>query len=241
MFQNLKKFLLNRIINKHQIFYFISKIWRKSLPTQNKLMTIIFLFYNLILEIFFDLVTLFKFSTLIRKDDFPEKKFNGPRSSMVIQLIGMIYFIYFKKKITFFNKSSSFMDIGCGDGKVLFFSNIIFKKSYGVEINKFHTNLAKKNLKNSNVEILNQNVLSKDFEIPKDVNFFFFFSPFSEEEQINNFLDKLIHHSNSQSKKIILINMNCCERLDIYLKKNFTLIGKQHFFHYFENYFFSYN
>jgi SAM-dependent methyltransferase len=200
MVKRIKKFLGNRIINRYQIFYFISKIIRKTFTTQNKFKTVLFLFFNIIVEILFSLITLLKFSTYVRKDDDLTKNYNAPFNSMVIQLIGMIYFIYYNRDQSLFHKNSSFMDIGCGNGKVLFFSNIIFNKSYGIEVNSYHAKLAKKNLQNSNVEILNEDFLSPDFIIPKDVNFFFFFSPFNKEEHLKVFVQKLTNHGKVNKK-----------------------------------------
>jgi SAM-dependent methyltransferase len=235
----IKTQLIKHIINKYQIFYFISKVYRKTLPKKNKVLSILFLFYNIILETTFDLVTAFKFSKLERKDDYPEKEYNGPRSTMCVQLIGIIYYIYFGKKISFFNKYSAFMDVGCGTGKVLFFSKLIFNKNYGIELNSYHYKKAKKNFKNSDVTIIKENVL--DLQIPSEVNFFFLFSPFSKKEDYNKLIDILINHSKDKNKKIIVILGNGNAWVKLFLKKRFNLLHKQSYFDYFENYFLSYN
>ena len=92
-------------------------------------------------------------------------------------------------------------------------------------------------MQNSNVEILNEDFLSPDFIIPKDVNYFYFFSPFNKEEHLKVFVRKLTNHGKVNKKKITLILYNGGSQIDFYLKQNLILIHKQSFFHYFENYY----
>ena len=224
---SLKKTLFY-LVKRYNIFLFCYKFFLKSFKKKNNKFFLILIFSLIILiEIIFETLTLFKFSKADKENsDQEEQNFTVPRSTICLQLINMIFKIKSDASINFLLKTEAFMDIGCGYGKVIFFYKIFFKKLYGVEINKTVFQKLKKNFSNDlrKVSLINENYFS--ILIPKEVGFFYLFSPFHLDELYNDLIDSLINHSKNNNKKIFVIlgNKRC---LKLFLQKKFKIISHQ--------------
>ena len=106
-------------------------------------------------------------------------------------------------------KIKSFIDLGCGEGRVIHFFNKFLKIKYvGVEYYKnsciFCRSLFKKD---KNIKIINNNFLSKNITFNHDV--YFINDPLKKNSDFKKLISK-INNSNKKKKKIylILININ---------------------------------
>ena len=104
-------------------------------------------------------------------------------------------------------KIKSFIDLGCGEGRVIYFFNKFLKIKYvGIEYYKnsfiFCRSLFKKN---KNVKIINDNFLSKNITFNHDV--YFINDPFKKNSDFKKLISK-INNSNKKNKKIYLIFVN---------------------------------
>lgn len=223
----LKKVLFS-LVKKYNIFLFFYKFFYKSLKKKNNKIFLILIFLLIIfIEIIFEIITLFKFSKAEKGNpDEEEQDFTEPRSTTCLQLINMIFKIKINKLTRYYSRREAFMDIGCGYGKVIFFYKIFFKKLYGIEINKSVFKELKQNFPNNSkkVSLINDNFFS--ITIPKEVGFFFLFSPFNLDKLYTNLINTLIGHSKTYNKKIfvILANKRC---LEFFLERNFKIIHHQ--------------
>ena len=139
----------------------------------------------LLKEIFFEITTKFKYSnTKEIKLDINDYKANR-RPTLFVQMSDTNK--YLKNNLKNLNNFCA-LDIGCGNGKILFLLNKLdFKKIYGVELNKFYFNECKENLKNyKNIEIFNDDFFN--YKIDNNVKFFFIFTPFANDEQYKRFV-----------------------------------------------------
>ena len=138
----------------------------------------------------------------------------------------MIFKIKINKLTRYYSRREAFMDIGCGYGKVIFFYKIFFKKLYGIEINKSVFKELKQNFPNNSkkVSLINDNFFS--ITIPKEVGFFFLFSPFNLDKLYTNLINTFISHSKTYNKKIFVILANK-RSLEFFLEKNFKIIHHQ--------------
>lgn len=96
-------------------------------------------------------------------------------------------------------KQGSFVDFGCGKGRVLLLAKQVgFEKVYGVESDSHLIRLARYNVKKSaygNIHLEHRDAL--DFPIPPDASLFYFYNPFDAvimEKVIGNILDSLHEH-----------------------------------------------
>ena len=223
----LKKALIF-LVKRYNVFLFCYKFFLKSFKKKNNKIFLILIFILIILiEIIFETLTLFKFSKVDKENSNQEEQnFTEPRSTICLQLINMIVKIKTDASIKFYSKKEAFMDIGCGYGKVIFFYKIFFKKLYGVEINKTVFEKLKKNFSNDlkKISLINKNYFS--ILIPKEVGFFYVFSPFHLDVLYNDLIDSLINHSKNNNKKIFVIlgNKRC---LEFFLQKKFKVISHQ--------------
>lgn len=101
------------------------------------------------------------------------------------------------------NDSDSFVDFGCGKGRINFYINNSFK-SYvtGIEMNPYYTDLALENKHNyfkskkshDDEKIKFLNCMAQDYKIKSTDNRFYFFNPFSVQifiSVVNNILDSV--------------------------------------------------
>ena len=223
----LKKVLFS-LAKKYNIFLFSYKFFKKSLKKKNNKIFLVLIFLLIIfIEIIFEIITLFKFSRAEKKSpDKEEQDFTEPRSTTCLQLINMIFEIKINKLTRYHSCREAFMDIGCGYGKVIFFYKIFFKKLYGIEINKSVFKELKQNFPNNpkKVSLINNNFFS--ITIPKEVGFFYLFSPFYSYKLYNNLINTLIGFSKTYNKKIFVILGNK-RFLEFFLEKNFKIIHHQ--------------
>ena len=218
------------LAQRYNIFLFAYKFFLKSLKkSNNKSSSILSFLIIFFIELIFEFLTFFKFSRVDKEIRAKvEKNYTIPRSTLIIQLVSIIYFLKKEKKLKNILYKSSLMDIGCGFGKVLFFFKFIFNFTYGVEINRYVFSSLSKNFnkKKQNVKLINRDFFL--INIPKKVNFFYIFSPFNKEILYRRFINRLIKHSRLHKKKIYLIlaSKRC---LDFFLDKNFKILKHQSF------------
>jgi SAM-dependent methyltransferase len=93
-----------------------------------------------------------------------------------------------------FRSYNNFYDIGCGYGRVLLYFDRFFEKLklrysiYGLELNEEIFLKLTKNIKNSNIEILNEDALKFNFH---NNSIIFLFNPFDKPTLVN-FINKII-------------------------------------------------
>ena len=131
---------------------------------------------------------------------------------------------YLKNKFKNLNNFSA-LDIGCGNGKILYLlTKMDFKTIYGVELNKFYFDECEKSLKKyKNISISNEDFFN--YKINSNIKFFFINTPFSNEEQYKKFLNII----ENLSYEVFLISYSG-GFLNNYLKdnkKSFELIFKK--------------
>ncbi|MES4903980.1 MULTISPECIES: class I SAM-dependent methyltransferase [unclassified Streptomyces] len=80
----------------------------------------------------------------------------------------------------------SFVDFGCGKGRVLFVAaDFPFRRVIGVEFSSELCEIARKNAASYSAKVSNERPIdvvcrdARDFEIPDDAGFFYFYEPFS--------------------------------------------------------------
>jgi len=96
-----------------------------------------------------------------------------------------------------------------------------FQKVYGLEIDSSVYKKVKNNfLSNHNISIHNENFFN--YEIPKNIKFFFLFSPFKNDNDYLKLIDILINHSKNNNNKIYVLLSNNRSK-DFFLDKNFNL------------------
>ncbi len=155
----------------------------------------------------------------------------------------------FRKLIKIINlpKESTFIDFGCGKGKVLIMaSEYGFKKIIGIEFSPQLYNDAHKNMDiykkrrdhNSQIEIIEDDVVN--YEIKDDDAIFFFFNPFNE-TVMSKILKNITDSIKRNNRKIWLIyhNTKCCEIFDehnyLYKTGEYLLNGSEYDFLVYEN------
>jgi len=158
--------------------------------------------FSLVKIIFFELVYLIR--------GFKGNKFAFSKNNMADNIPCPYYFLYKIKKFLINKNVKSFIDLGSGNGRVIYFFSKYLKINYlGIEYidkqYKFSKNLFSKNI---NIEIKNENFMNLDF-LNKEFDCFFLNEPLKNKDNfkfvINNIIKK---YSNSDKKYyIILINM----------------------------------
>ena len=144
----------------------------------------------------------------------------------------IIFFLKTNKETNNILNTSELLDIGCGNGKVLFYFKKFFSKVHGVEVNIEVFYDLTKNFSKNDTKI---NLINSDFfnmKIPEGVNFFYMFSPFREFSLNENLINILIKFSHEQNKKIYFIMVRGShykKMLDLIINKNFKLIKHQKF------------
>lgn len=105
-------------------------------------------------------------------------------------------------------RQGSFVDFGCGKGRVLLLAKQAgYRSVYGVESDANLARLARYNIgkfHSDNIHIHHQDAL--DFTIPEDATLFYFYNPFDSvimEKVIGNILDSL--HSHSREAYVIYL------------------------------------
>ena len=163
----------------------LTKNFRKKRGLLKIISTILELIIILIKEAFFEIITKFKYSNTreiqLNINDYKANR----RPTLFVQISDTNK--YLKNRFKNLNDYSA-LDIGCGNGKILFMlTKLNFKKIYGVELNKFYFNECQENLKNYNtVDISNEDFFN--YKINNNVKFLFIFTPFANEEQYKTFV-----------------------------------------------------
>tara|TARA_B100000925_G_C21922913_1_gene436708 strand:- start:39 stop:743 length:705 start_codon:yes stop_codon:yes gene_type:complete len=163
----------------------LTKNFKKKKSLLNLSSALLELIIILLKEMFFEITTKFKYSnTREIQLDINDYKANR-RPTLFVQISDTNK--YLKNRFKNLNNFSA-LDIGCGNGKILYLVNKLnFKKIYGVELNKFYFKECEENLKNyNNIKILNDDFFN--YKIDKNVKFFFIFTPFANEEQYKKFV-----------------------------------------------------
>ena len=123
------------------------------------------------------------------------------------------YYFLIKIKKFFDNKQiKSFIDLGCGNGRVIFFLNKYFKiKYYGVEFFKTPYNYCKTIFSGEqNIQIENDDFRNLNF-LNKDIDCFFFNEPLKNKkdfELVINSICKKFEKDTHKKYYIILINLH---------------------------------
>jgi SAM-dependent methyltransferase len=214
MFARKIKNILNELSLKYSFFLFLRKFFLKSTKKDNnKLRLYSGFIIMLFIEIFSEILSIFKFSKLEQSFNTLEEEnlsqlrkiYNGSRATSALQLIMIIFFLKTNKETNNILKTSELLDIGCGYGKALFYFKKIFSKVHGVEVNKDLFYDLNKNFSKNNTKV---NFINSDFfnmKIPENVNFFYMFSPFRDFSLYENLINILIKFSQEQNKRIYFI------------------------------------
>ena len=209
------------LIWKYSSVNIIYKFFKKKLikiPNfPAKFLVIIQLIIVIFDEIIFDLITKFKFSKITSEESKDQSGLQ--RSTLKKQIKDLSEYV----KNNFKNlENDCFLDIGCGYGKVLYFmKNLNFQRVYGLEIDSSVYKKVKNNfISNHNISIHNENFFK--YEIPKNIKFFFLFSPFKNDNDYLKLIDILINHSKNNNNKIYILLSNNRSK-DFFLDKNFNL------------------
>jgi SAM-dependent methyltransferase len=120
------------------------------------------------------------------------------------------YFFLHKLKSFFLNANiKSFVDLGCGDGRSIFFFYKHLKiKFYGIEYNSLIYNSCQKSFKDyNNVHIVNDDIMSFKFlEFNSDC--FFIGDPLKKKYDFDNLIKKILQRSIENKKRIYFIIVN---------------------------------
>ena len=120
------------------------------------------------------------------------------------------YFLVKIKKFLEQTKIESFLDLGSGSGRVIYFFNKYFNiKFYGIEVFDKPYNFSKTLFsKNSNIEILNEDFRNLNFLL-KNVDCFFLNEPLKNKKDFKSLIDSIFQKYSKIGKKyyIILVNV----------------------------------
>jgi len=121
------------------------------------------------------------------------------------------YFLVKIKKFLINTNIKSFLDLGCGSGRVIYFFNNFFKiKYYGVEFFEKPYNSCKLLFsKNQNIQIKNDDFRNLSFLVD-DIDCFFINEPLKNKKHFELVINKIYEKYNKTSKiyYIILINVS---------------------------------
>ena len=120
------------------------------------------------------------------------------------------YFLSKIKKFMENTKIKSFLDLGCGNGRVIYFFNKYFKiKYYGIEFFEKPYNFTKILFSNNeNIQIKNEDFRNLNF-LKENVDCFFFNQPLKSKKDFEFVINSILQKYNKIDKKyyIILINV----------------------------------
>ena len=120
------------------------------------------------------------------------------------------YFFLHKLKKFFLNINiKSFMDLGCGDGRSIFFFNNQLKINYyGIEYNTLIYVSCKKSFeKYDNVQIINDNIMSFKF-LEFDSDCFFIADPLKKKHDFEKLIQKILEKNMKNGKRVYFIIVN---------------------------------
>lgn len=211
------KKLIWKVSSINILYKFLKKELIKITNLHEKFIVLIQLMIIFFDEIIFDAITCFKFSINISEKNY--KKFNGPRPTLKKQIVDFTK--YLKKNFQDL-ENICFLDIGCGFGKVIYFmKNLNFKKIYGIEIDNYVYRKVKNTFShNKSISIYNENFF--DYQIPKNIKFFFLFSPFRYNQDYLKLINILIKYSKKNNIKIYVLLSNKRSK-EFFLSKKFKL------------------
>jgi len=118
------------------------------------------------------------------------------------------FFLYKIKNNLTENSFTKLIDLGCGSGRIIDFFNQNFfnKKFVGVEFFSLQYNYCKKIFDNcDNIEIMHSDFTNYDF-IKYEADCYFLSAPFKKENDLINFMNKIINLTHK--KKILFIIVN---------------------------------
>ena len=119
------------------------------------------------------------------------------------------FFLYKINKFLSKNQIKTFVDLGCGGGRAIYFFNKLLKINfYGLENNKITYEGCKKLFKNNNnVEIINDNFLNFQF-LNFKADCFFINDPLKKKDDFDKLIINILQINNKNAKKIYLILIN---------------------------------
>mgnify|MGYP001177098329 CR=1 FL=1 len=175
--------------------------------------------FSLIKIIFFELLYLIK--------GFKGNRFTFSKNEMADNIPCPYYFLHKIKKFLLNKNIKSFIDLGSGYGRVIFFFNKYFKINYcGVEYFdqpfKFSKFLFKKN---ENIHIKNENFTNLSF-LNEEYDCFFLNEPLKNKKDFEFVINNIIKKYRIKDKKyyIILINMT---KEDLKIFSNLNLVDSE--------------
>ena len=156
------------------------------------------------------LVTIIFFELLYIIKGYKGNRFNFSNNEYMTDNLPTPYYFLIKiKKVLKNNNFSSFLDLGCGSGRVInFFDKTFDNKNFiGIEyFPKQYEHCKKIFQKNKNIKII-QGDFTK-LEISKhNADCYFLNGPFKKKEEFLNFIEKI--KKSSLNKKILFVFINC--------------------------------
>ena len=182
-------------------------------------------FFNILLAygILLPQILFFEIFYLLR--GYKRNSFNILNNDRYTDNIPCPYFFLHKLKKFFQNtKIENFMDLGCGDGRSIYFFNKQKKINfYGIEYNNLIYNSCKESFKKyDNVQIINDDIMSFNF-LKFDCDCYFIGDPLKQKIDFENLIKRIIEEDINVKKRIyfILANVDSNKR-DIFY--NYKLI-----------------
>ena len=175
--------------------------------------------FSLIKIIFFELIYLIK--------GFKGNRFTFSKNELADNIPCPYYFLYKIKKFLADKNIKSFIDLGSGNGRVIYFFNNYFKiKYYGIECFDKPYNFSK-NLfeKNENIHIKNENFTNLNF-LNEEHDCFFLNEPLKNKKDFQFIVNSILKKYNNSDKKyyIVLINMT---NEDLKIFSNLNLLDSE--------------
>ena len=153
-------------------------------------------------------IIFFEFIYLIK--GYKGNRFNFTKSKIMASNIPCPYYFLYRIKKILSNKSfNTFLDLGCGSGRVIDFfqKGTINKKFIGIEYFLNQYTYCKNIFSNKkHIKIINEDFLKQDF-LKYDADCYFFNQPISEDSVFIELVEKIVNSSNK--KKILFIFVNC--------------------------------
>ena len=159
----------------------------------------------------FSIYKILYYELFFRLRGFKGNKINFATNNEFTENIPCPYYFLVKIKKFIKNKNiKSFLDLGCGNGRVVYFFNKYFKiKYYGIEFFEGPYNYCK-NLfyKVENIQITNEDFRNLNF-LSKDIDCFFLNDPLKNQKDFEIVINSICQKYNKTDKKyyIILINV----------------------------------
>ena len=154
--------------------------------------------------IFFELIYLIK--------GFKGNKFMFSKNNMVDNIPCPYFFLHKIKKFFLNSDIKSFIDLGCGSGRSLYFFNKQLKLNYyGIEYNaSIYDDCKKLFQKHDNIQIINNDFMSFEF-LDFNNDCFFINDPLKKKNDFDKLILKIFEKNKKHAKKIFFILVNVDE------------------------------